>query len=161
MFPDDLRVQLAKVSSLRDLARRSEYVELLGNASNQKISDPAFWEQYADELAEDARSQREAERWLTRTIRANPLAARAFSTLSQIHWSRRRYEEALELSRLAACMEETTEYLARNYFEYANYLGRREEGLDFLRRALWSSWQEIGIAGADVGVGVFPRRTRQ
>ncbi|HZZ81368.1 MAG TPA: CDC27 family protein, partial [Gemmataceae bacterium] len=134
LFPEDLRVQLAKVSSLRDLARHSEFVELLGQASNQKISDPAFWEQYADELAEDGRTQREAEHWLKRTIRANPGAARAISTLSRILWSRRRHEDALELARLAACMEDTTEWLARNYFEYANYLGRSEEGLDFLRR---------------------------
>jgi tetratricopeptide (TPR) repeat protein len=134
LFPDDLRLQLSKVSSLRDLARRSEYLEILEKASKQKQTDVAFWEQYAQELSDDARTYREGERWLKRTIRVNPASARAFSILAGIHWSRRQFEDALALSRLAACLEETNEYLARTYFENANFLGRSAEGLEFLRR---------------------------
>src|SRR5262249_42283821 len=83
---------------------------------------------------DDARTYREAERWLKRAIRANPSSARALSFLAGIYWSRQQFEDALVVSRLAACLEETSEYLARNYFEYANLLGRSTEGLDFLHR---------------------------
>jgi tetratricopeptide (TPR) repeat protein len=134
LYPDDLRLHFSKTFSLRDLARHSEYVEVLDKLSNQPVTDPAFWEQFAQELAGDARTYAEAERWLKRTIRANPSSARAFNLLAGVCWSRRHFDDAVDLSRLAACMEETSEYLARNYFENANLAGRREEALEFLRR---------------------------
>jgi tetratricopeptide (TPR) repeat protein len=134
LFADDLRLQLPRFSALRDLARRSEYLQLLEKLCKQVNTDPAFWELYAQELAGDARAWPEAERWLQRALRVNPTSARALSILAGIRWSQRHFEEALDLSRLAACLEEANEYLARSYFENANLLGRGEEGLEFLRR---------------------------
>ncbi len=134
LFPDDPRWQLAKTSCLRNLARRGEFLDLLGHLSSQPESDPACWEQYAWEIAGDARQHDWAERLLERAMAFPSVSARAYHSLARICSAQRRFAEAIELYRLAACMEDTDDYLARAYFEAAQSLGRTDEALDFLQR---------------------------
>ena len=127
LFPDDLRLHLSKVSLLKDLARRSEFFELLESLSKQPNTDPAFWEQYAQELAGDARRSPEAVRWLKKAIRVNPGSARAFNVLAGISWSEP-VAKMLSTSRIAACLEQTSEYLPPAISNTLNFWGqaRRE-----------------------------------
>ncbi|HYP64549.1 MAG TPA: C39 family peptidase, partial [Acidocella sp.] len=134
LFPEDLRWQLSKVNCLRTMARRDEYLALLKKLSEQKISDPACWQQYAQELADDAREHPRALHLLRRSLRYNPGDARTFHCLARIHWDRRQFPEAFDLYRIAACLEETDEHLARSYFQAASTLGKTEEALEFLEQ---------------------------
>jgi tetratricopeptide (TPR) repeat protein len=133
-YPEDLRLLLSKVSCLRDLARRDDYLQLLERLSAQKKTDPACWQQLAHELADDAREQPRACYFLRRAFRANPMDPRTYFTLARIQWDRRAFEQALELYRMATCLEDKDEHLARTYFSAANCLGKVEEALGFLQR---------------------------
>ncbi|HMF18546.1 MAG TPA: tetratricopeptide repeat protein, partial [Gemmataceae bacterium] len=134
LFPDDLRWQLSKVNCLRSMARRDETLALLKKLSEQKISDPACWQQYAQELADDAREHPRALHLLRRSLRCNPGDARTFHCLARIYWDKRQFAEAFDLYRIAACLEETDEHLARSYFQAATSLGKTEEAIEFLQQ---------------------------
>ncbi|MEM8680954.1 MAG: tetratricopeptide repeat protein, partial [Planctomycetota bacterium] len=53
--------------------------------------------------------------------------------MSQILWERGKRSEAWELLRVAACLDERSEYRSANYFRVGRQLNRQEEALEFLR----------------------------
>ncbi len=133
LFPDDIALQMFKVNCLRELARRDERVELLEKLSDRPGADPVCWQQYAQELMVDAREFPVVRRLLWRALRLNPVQAGNYYILANLHWDRRRYPEALELYRFAACLEDKDERLVRAYFTAARWLQQTEELLRLLR----------------------------
>src|SRR5207302_9224565 len=71
-FPEDNNLQLARISCLRELARRDERLALLRELCERPGADPIFWQQYADELSADAREHEQAIRLLRKAIRRRP-----------------------------------------------------------------------------------------
>jgi len=66
---------------------------------------------------------------------ASIAATRAsYHILANVLWDERRLEEALELYRLAACLNDKDEAFAESYFRAAQWFKRTEEALAFLRR---------------------------
>lgn len=148
-FPDDLCLQLGRVWCLRDLARRNDCLAQLQKLCEQKNTHPTCWQQYAQDLADDAREHPQAVRWLKRALRHDPRDARCYNGLARIAWTQRKLDEALELSRFAACLEEKDEFFSRAYFANARALGRSEEALRFLRERFTRFGKKSG----------FPART--
>lgn len=134
LFPDDVRLQLSKVSCLRELARRDEYVAVLKKLSDQEKIDSACWQQYAVALSDDAREHPRALRLFGRALRFNPFDARTYFWLARIYWDRRDFSESLDLYRFAACLEDKDEHLARTYFLAAIAVGRKDEALQLLQK---------------------------
>jgi cellulose synthase operon protein C len=134
LFPNDGLLQLRRLTCLRDLARRDERLELLRSMCACKESDPVFWRLYAEELAVDAREHEPAARWLRRAVRFRPLDAGNFWALAGILWAQRRFAEALELYRFAACLNDKDEAMTRSYFIAARQCQRTDEALTFLHK---------------------------
>ncbi|MBV9123631.1 MAG: C39 family peptidase, partial [Planctomycetes bacterium] len=132
-FPDDNNLQLTKVSCLRQLARREERLALLKSLCEKPGSDPIFWQQYARELSSDAREHETALRLIRRALRYRPTDAGNLYGLANILWEQRQFDQALELYRFAASLEDKDERLARAYFIAARYLRKTGEAMEFLR----------------------------
>ncbi|HMV86903.1 MAG TPA: tetratricopeptide repeat protein [Blastocatellia bacterium] len=133
-FPEDANLKMQKIVCLRILARRSERVDYLETICRDEKSDPLFWQQYAQELSEDARQHRPALRLLHRALRARPVDAGNFFQLANIRWAQREFDEALELYRFASCLKDTSEQYVQSYFVAARHLRRTQEALDFLKQ---------------------------
>ena len=162
LFPEDANLKLAHVSCLHRLSRRDERLDLLQTlcrqasmwAKTEEKEDadapvsgsetpsvqfslvraaPLFWQQYAQELADDARQHERARRLLARAIRRRPTEAGNLYILANILWEEQEFGEAFMLYRFAACLENTSESLARSYFAAARYLRQTESALEFLR----------------------------
>jgi tetratricopeptide (TPR) repeat protein len=131
-FPEDANLKLSKISLLRSLARREERLEFLRSVCEQKDSDPLFWQQYAQELGDDTRAHPQALRLLRRAFRQRPLEAGNFYLLANIFWQQRRFNEALELYRFAACLKETDEGMAHSYFVASRHFKQTEVAFEFL-----------------------------
>ncbi len=133
LYPDDANLELARLSLLRELSRRDERLEALRRLSEGESSHPIFWPQYAQELAVDARREREAAALLRRTLRFNPRDAGSHRALAQLEWNRGRRDEALELYRFAACLEDKNEDYAASYFIACRHLRRTADAVLLLR----------------------------
>jgi cellulose synthase operon protein C len=132
LYPDDGNLQLLKLSCLRDLARRDERLALLQGLCAKKETHPVFRQQYAQELAPDAREHPRAIRLLRRCIRVQPGEGGSQYLLARILWDQRRFEEALALFRFAACLEDTNEVVAQGYFFASRHLKQTEATVQFL-----------------------------
>jgi tetratricopeptide (TPR) repeat protein len=133
LFPDDLALQMMKVTCLRELGRRDERVALLQQLSDRPATDPVCWQQLAQELSGDAREYPVARRLLRRALRCNPTSAGNYYLMANLLWDHRRRAEALEVYRFAACLEDKDEQLAQAYFSAARWLQQTEELLRLLR----------------------------
>ena len=83
---------------------------------------------YAEELWEDAREHPAATSWVRRALRHGELAS-GMNCLARLLWRRRKFDEAFELYRLGACLDDTKEEPARQYFSAARQLNRTESAL--------------------------------
>ncbi len=133
LFPDDGPLQLAKVGGLRELARRDERLAYLRELCAKPACEPIYHEVYGRELSLDARAHAEALRHLRRSLRARPVSPSAYHALAGILWAQRDFEGAVPLYRWAACLDEHSEALARDYFLAARHVRQTGAALDFLR----------------------------
>jgi tetratricopeptide (TPR) repeat protein len=132
-YPEDANLQLSKLASLRDLARRQDRIILLREICSKKGSDPVFWRRLAEELLGDAREAGFAERLLERCLRRHPQGAAIFAALASALWERRQFDRAFPLFRVAACLDDKDERFARSYVLAARHFKKTAEALDFLR----------------------------
>lgn len=147
LFPDDANLLLEKLGYLRELGRREERLELLRRLCAKDDSPPLFWQQYARELSADAREHGVAVRLLRRAIRAIGRDAECYHGLAGILWNRRQLEEAMELYRFAACIEDRNERYAQAYFLAARHLRQTAAALLFLRNRFRRFGRKSGWPG--------------
>jgi cellulose synthase operon protein C len=133
-FPEDGALCFAKIRCLVELGRRADRLVLLEAICRGSGCDAIFWQHYAAELAADARSQEEAQRWLRRSMCQRPGDAANLSLLADQWWNAQRFDEALELYRFSACLAELQEAPALTYFSAARWLQRTDDALQFLRQ---------------------------
>src|SRR5258706_6291688 len=131
LFPNEANLRLSKLTLLRD-ARRDERLNYLQEICGDKHSDPLFWQQYAAELSADARETERATRMLQRSIRYRPMDANSFSIYGDILWAQRRFEQACELYRFAACLEDKREQFAHAFFSSSRHLKQTPAALAWL-----------------------------
>jgi tetratricopeptide (TPR) repeat protein len=141
LFPDDLQLGFARTNLLSVLGRYSQRLEILQTMAQKGQSDPACWQQYALELSADARQHPQALYLLRRAIRANPMLARAYTTLARIRSAQRKFEVALQLYHFAAALEEKDEFIAQDYFFEARAQGKTEQAMQFLQ----SRFERLGL----------------
>ena len=144
-FPEDGNLLFARLGCLREIGRREDRLEFLRKICDRKEADPVFRQQLAHELMSDARQDSSAERQLKKALRAQAINTFTQTTLANLYWNQRRFEEALELYRFTACADDKKEYLARSYFAAATACRKSEEALGFLRHR---SRQSLGKSAA-------------
>jgi tetratricopeptide (TPR) repeat protein len=131
IFPGDANLRLAKLAWLRD-APYEERLQFLKNVCDDKNPDPIFWAQYAQELKADAREHGAALRLMSRSLRARPMDAASFSILADIWWCQRRFADAAELYRFAACLDDKKEQYARTWFIASRQLKQTDSAIAHL-----------------------------
>lgn len=132
-FPRNPTLTLSKLGLLTTLGRQQDRVVPLETMCREPGCDPIFWQQYAQELMDDARRHDEATRLLRRAVRARPDMAGAYYSLAGVHWRSRDFAAALALYRFAACLEDKNENLALSYFSAARHTGAGADALAMLR----------------------------
>ena len=105
-FPQDFNLLLHKLSCLAHLGRRQERMVMLHDLCSGPLSHPVFWRYWAEELRTESRHSREAFLLLRRVARYMPHDGAPIASMSAILWSWLQREEACELARLAACLED-------------------------------------------------------
>lgn len=132
-YPDDVNLQLQKLSCLNDLGRREDRVTELRSVRNSDNCHPIFWSSLAAELADDARERGEVKYLLNRSIRFRYFDGYGFYLLANLLNDEGQREEALELYRIAACLDQRNEHRARSYFYAAQSLNRSSEAIELLQ----------------------------
>lgn len=133
-YPDNDGLLLARLGYLRAMGRRDDRLALLRQAVGRKGADTVFKIYLAQELADDAREHANAERLLREALRYRRGDGVAFAALADVLWTDpARREEALQLYRWAACLNEKQEGFARTYFGAARHFKRTDEPLRMLR----------------------------
>ncbi len=132
-FPDDTMLRLAQVDSMRFDASRQERIALLESLVSQPGTDSLFRLQLAEELSQDARSHGEARRLVRRLLVQRPYEARCYYTLAKLEWEAMRFDEATQLYRTAACLNDKDDRYARDWFLAARHVKQGDQALAFLR----------------------------
>ncbi|MBL8854789.1 MAG: tetratricopeptide repeat protein [Planctomycetaceae bacterium] len=132
-FPKDVNQQLVRLSLLRELGRRADYLQRLETLCEESDSLPIYWRMLATEWLEDQRRLPEAERWVQRILREQQ-SAEDLRLASRYYWRTNQRDLAVQVLRLAALSERLDESLAADYFSLARANGETEAGLEFLRQ---------------------------
>lgn len=130
--PEDPIGYVDRCYCLRELDRRESWMELLAQAEQKFTSDVFLKVMLASEWAYDARRWPEAERRLRQALRRQPCHAEALNVLGNLRWGQLRRDEALQLLRWAACVEDKKEPWSQGYFSAAWDHQRLPEALEFL-----------------------------
>lgn len=133
MFPGAGHLQLGKLGCLRRMTRRDDAVAFLTGIISQEKVDAVFWHRYASLIGDDNRAVPVALHWLRRAMRREPVEGLHYHAMANILWDIGRFSEALEVYRLAACLNDKDEHLAMSYFRATRFFHQTETGLAFLR----------------------------
>lgn len=132
-YPDDVNFQLHKLGCLHELGRKEDRLSTLREIRNSDRCHPLFWTRLAAELSDDARENEEVHYLLKRAIRYRSFDGYGFYLLGTIRQDERRDEDALELFRIGACLDQMNEHRAQAYFYTAQKMNRIDEALDLLQ----------------------------
>jgi tetratricopeptide (TPR) repeat protein len=119
LFPADNTFHLARLNVLRDLGRRDERTEHARQQCLRKDADPLFTHHYAQALLPDPDRHPEVERMMRRAVRQRPYAPAGYYILANVVWEERRFQEATDLYRFAAALEDRDEQFSEAYFRAA------------------------------------------
>jgi len=134
LFPDDAGLLLSKINCLRELGRRAERLELLEDATAKPACEPVFFAVHSNELRVDAQEIERATQLCRRALRRQPMDASHLASWADLLWDRRRFPEALEYFRFAACLEDKKENFSRSFFLASRHLHQTERALAVLSR---------------------------
>ena len=133
LFPDDNTFQLARLNVLRDLGRKEERTEAARRQAARADADPLFAHHYAQALIADPARLDEAGRLMRRAVRQRPYAPAGYYILGNVLWEQRRFQEATDLYRFAAALEDRDEQFAEAYFRAARAAEQTPEAMRFLK----------------------------
>jgi cellulose synthase operon protein C len=141
-FPEDQNLILERLRITSNHERREERLAAYDAACKKKENSLLFWQQYAQELRFDARRHEDAIYLLRRAMRRWPTEASFYFTLATIYWDQRRYDEAMGLYHIAACLEDKDDYYVLAYFKAATWFKQTDAVLEYLRQRV-ERWQHV------------------
>ncbi|HEX3151383.1 MAG TPA: tetratricopeptide repeat protein [Gemmataceae bacterium] len=133
LFPDDNTLLLTRLNTLRDLGRKDERTETARRQLARRDADPLFAHQYAQALVSDPDRLDEAASLMRRAVRQRPYAPAGYYILGNVLWEQRRFQEATDLYRFAASLEDRDEQFAEAYFRAARAVEQTPEAMRFLK----------------------------
>jgi tetratricopeptide (TPR) repeat protein len=128
-YPHDPTLVLSKTAVLRDLGRVRERMELLKAEGSKAGAEPLLMQSLAQALLTDPAGRAEADRLLRRSVRVRPHAAAGYFLLASERWEAQQFDEAVELYRFAACMDDREDQFAEAYARAAAATGAAPEPL--------------------------------
>ncbi|QVL32228.1 tetratricopeptide repeat protein [Telmatocola sphagniphila] len=133
LYPNDVNFQLSRMNSLRELGRREERNRLTNEQVEKFDGEPLFAQYFAQMALADFRLYSPAITYLRRAIRKRQHNAGAYYLLASLLWEKREYEEATEVYRMAAALEDKDEQFAESYWRAARSQGQAPEAKRFLQ----------------------------
>jgi len=133
-YPKNGSYLWSKLILLRELARHTDYHQLLHELAVEKEIDTVFWREWAEELRKDARRWNESRRLMLRVLRFRPADPDSLHSLANLYWDRREFAEATELYRFAATLRDKVEHYSRSYFLATRHLRQTDIALEMLAR---------------------------
>ena len=133
LFPEDNTFLLSRLNVLRELGRKEERTETARRRVGKKDADPLFAHHYAQALLPDPSRHVEAERMMRTAVRQRPYAPAGYYILGNVLWEQRRFQEATDLYRFAASLEDRDEQFAEAYFRAARAVEQAPEAMRFLK----------------------------
>lgn len=132
-FPQVSTLVMAKTSLLRELGLMPERLATLEKAAEDADANPLIWQSLAQMLLTHPQRQGEATRWIRRSLQVRPTAAAGYYLLGNQYWEEQRFEEAVELYRFAACLEDRDEQFGEIYVRSARAIGKSAEAMKLLQ----------------------------
>ncbi|MCR4317735.1 MAG: tetratricopeptide repeat protein [Planctomycetes bacterium] len=134
LFPDDFFYQSSRLRCLYNLSREEVRAGLLKQLAQKEKTDSLFFQYYGQYLIGIPDKTDLGAYYIRKAFRYNPGVGDALYDLAVLRFRAKDYDRALELYRFSACMEQMSEFYSMAYFQVANYLGKEEEVIGFLRR---------------------------
>lgn len=147
-YPEDLNLIASRADMLGELGRFQEQRTYLREQLEAGHSHPLLIQTLVHALRHDYRVAEETHQWLERLLRLEPTRATALYSLAGLNWDEGKREQAFELYRLCACLEDKVERYAQSYFKAARFLRQTDQALDWLRRRA----DRLGPLSADARV---------
>ncbi len=132
-FPKAERFRYYHFCRRRNFVTREEQEKFLRKRVGGKKIFTLYLKELADLLADDARELEEASYYYRRALRYRSGDAAVLFGHAGVLWDMRRFEEATELYRFAACMSDRSEGYSMSYFKACRWIRQTDAGLDMLR----------------------------
>jgi tetratricopeptide (TPR) repeat protein len=117
--PHEATWVMSKATVLRELNRAPERVALLEAETASLTADPLLMQSLAQAILPLPSRQAEAAWLLRRSVRNRPTAAAGYFLLATQWWEHRRFDDATELYRFAATLDDREDQFAEAYFRAA------------------------------------------
>jgi tetratricopeptide (TPR) repeat protein len=166
-YPNDLRLVLNRLDYLHEFGTRTERVELLQKALSDFGPAVRLKTKLAEEYLQDARELDRAEselRYLMRWVASDSHSVSLYACLA---WARQRYDDSVELYRIAACLAEKDESYAQTFFNTAIRCHQAQSAVEWLveRHQQWGklncgpsitlAWAYENIQDIAAGLAIF------
>ena len=134
LFPEEPNLLLDEAQTLHALGHAQERRHGVEKLALRRNPDPLFLREYAEILTDDARTLPRAHRVLRRILRRVPVEPGNLRAFANWLWSERRFEDATEVYRLAACVGDKLELHWDAFFTASRHARRVKECLELLRQ---------------------------
>ncbi|MGL6073080.1 MAG: tetratricopeptide repeat protein [Fimbriiglobus sp.] len=128
-FPKDSTLILSRASAFRDLGRMTDRRDVLSIAYEEGVNDPLLMQSLAQMYLPHPGKQVEAEQILRRSIRLRPNGAPGYYLLASQLWEQQKFDESLELYRIACCLDDRESQFAESYNRAARSLNQGSEAM--------------------------------
>jgi len=148
-YPEDLNLQEDKSYLLVSLGRHREQLEFL----NEKEKEGQLYiaQLLAECLRNDQREAKRTEKILRKVLARQPANASALWSLASVIWNNGDRNEAYELYRLCACLEDKKEGYISSYFKAAQYLKKSDQALSTLKKRI----EQLGSLSINPHISYF------
>lgn len=133
-YPDDLNLMASYSGLLGELGRNDQKVAFLEQAIADGYDHPYLLQSLVDELRGDARKHERVEMLVNRILKSLPCDSRALYALAGLRWDAQTFEDAYEIYRWCACLEDKSETYAESFFKASRFFRQQDDALTFLRK---------------------------
>ncbi len=133
-YPKELSYAMVKSNMLRELGRQQERTAFLRTRSADPDADAVVLQSFAQAIIGEPEEVLEADRLLRRSIRLRPHAPAGYYLLGAHSWENRQFSTAVELNRMATCLDDSEEQFAQSYVRTARATGQLTDAMRLLQR---------------------------
>lgn len=133
LFPNDVNLQLSKVSSLNAVGSSKQMLEYLESIAAQPTCHFMVKSRLADYLRHDHRQQKRVITLYKKLLDISPTNTENLYAYAGVLWDQKNYQDSYQLYRFATCLEDKNEQYAESFFKAARYHKQTDKGLEFLR----------------------------
>ena len=144
--PRNSTLVIAKSAVLRELGRVRERQDWLEEHGFALDAEPILAQSLAQTMLPNPNRRADARMLLRRSVRNRPQATAGYLLLGALDWEEQRYQEAVDLYRMAACLDDLDEQFVEAYSRASRWCDRGSEPVGLLQRRVTESDTPSAIA---------------